>query len=530
MSLEHEQRTSILGSEIARRGMLGIAEPVLIAWGATVGVCLFAFFVIGQSWPVLTFDLVLAAAVFGTTIEFESRESYASVKMKELRNKQRRKRGEHIYRNPADPMFGEPSADPGWAQPVPLGTASPVDLTGTGLDDMFIVEHNTPGDNDYYSVVLSIQGLAEGLRGDPAWAVSSSAFGKTLANFARKGSFIRGIGLLHRSVPADLAPHVNWMARKVEAMGDKAQLVLPAIRAYGQLIDRITPYSEDHRSYGVLIFPKTQQLLAEGARLARRKCAPTIGGVAQVIRDETMRAVGSLQMAKMGRVEVYGEHRACADIRAYLDPSFPLDSHRGARWENCWPSYFGHEETVEISDRWHTRVGVVPPRNIEPIELGPLWHAPLLTGVDPDPGDDEISASPTIRTIAVRMDFVEAALARSAAKKDATSDRARQIEEERKGKTTDGTSEVLASASARRREDLKPGSGHHGVIYSMSLSVTGRDEDDVMRACMRVEQAADQSAISGIEWQDNRHDVAMFHTLPLGRGLAASKFTRHKSA
>ncbi|MDP1293840.1 hypothetical protein Q6296_28910, partial [Klebsiella variicola] len=79
--------------------------------------------------------------------------------------------------------------------------------------------------------------------------------------------------------------------------------------------------------------------------------------------------------------------------------------------------------------------------------------------------------------------------------------------------------------SAHRRSDLKPGSGHHGMIYSLAVSVTGRGEDDALRACTRVEQAAADCGIGEIEWQDNRHDVASLLTLPLGRGLAATKWT-----
>ncbi|MFC9553655.1 hypothetical protein ACFTWF_22640 [Rhodococcus sp. NPDC056960] len=525
----HQQRTAVLGREVARRGILPFPEPVVISWCATLVVALAALFVVGSSWQVLLFDLLVILSVLAVTLEIDHRESYGSRKAKEIRNKARRKRGEHIFVNPTDSRFGDPDSDPGWDKPVPLYRAEPVDLTGTGLDDMFIVEHRTPGDNDYYSVMIAMQGLAEGLRGDPEWAVTSSAFGRTLASFAKRSSFVRGIEILHRSVPEDLIPHESWVAEQIQALGPAAEQVLPAIASYGQLIDRIRPYSEGHRAYVVLILPKSGDLLSEGARVARRKDAPLIGGIAQVIRDETMRAVAALERAKMGRVEVYGEQRACAVIRSCLDPTFPLESHKGVRWENCWPSYVGGEDTVEVAGNWHTRVGTIPARSIEPVELGPLWLAPLLTGVAPDPGDDEIPAAPTIRTVMVRMDFVEASKAREAAKVDATQDRAKQIDEERKGKTTDGTSEVMASASARRREDLKPGTGHHGVIYSMALSVTGRDEDDALRACMRVEQAADECGISEIEWQNQRHDVAMFLTLPLGRGLAATKHTRAKS-
>ncbi|WP_182262030.1 hypothetical protein [Rhodococcus sp. UFZ-B548] len=522
-----EQRTAILGRQVARRGLLPFPEPVVAAWAATVGVALFALFVVGQSVWVLAFDVLLIVAVLAATTDVNHRESYASRKAKAIRNKQRRKRGEHVHVSPLDPNYGDPAFDPGWAYPPMLGQTAPLDLTGTGLDDLFVVESRTPGDNDQYTVLIAMQGLAEGLRGDQAWAVTSAAFGRTLAGFAKRSSFVRGIELLNRSVPADMTPHENWMEAKI-AEGDPVMRILPAIRSYGQLIDRVEPYSEGHYSYAVLIFPKSTALLMEGARLARRKGASTIAGVAQVIVDETERAVGALTRAGMGRVQVYGEQRTCAVIRSCQDPSFPLDAHKGVRWEDCWPSYIGREESVEVAGKWNTRVGTIPPRAIEPVELGPLWLADLLTGVEPDPGDDEIAAAPTIRTVMVRMDFVEAAHARNAAVKDVTSDRARQIGEGRKGKITDGSSEVAASESAHRRGDLKPGSGHHGMIYSFAVSVTGRGEDDALRACTRVEQAAADCGIGEIEWQDHRHDVASLLTLPLGRGLAATKWTRAK--
>lgn len=522
-----EQRTAILGRQIARRGLLPFPEPMVAAWAGAVIVAVFLLFVVGQNIWVLGFDVLLLLGALVSTTDINHRESYASRKAKAIRNKQRRKRGEHVWVSPTDPNYGDPAVDPGWSNPPPLYRTAPVDLIGTGLDDLFVLETRTPGDNDQYTVLIAMQGLAEGLRGDQAWAVTSAAFGRTLAGFAKRSSFVRGIELMNRSVPADMTPHETWMEAKIAA-GDPAMQILPAIRSYGQLIDRVEPYSEGHYSYAVLIFPKSTALLMEGARLARRKSAETIAGVAQVIRDETERAVASLTRAGMGRVQVYGEQRTCAVIRSCQDPSFPLDAHKGVRWDNCWPSYVGREESVEVAGKWNTRVGTIPPRAIEPVELGPLWLADLLTGVEPDPGDDEIAAAPTIRTVMVRMDFVEAAHARTAAVKDVTSDRAQQIREGRKGKVTDGSSEVASSESAHRRSDLKPGSGHHGMIYSLAVSVTGRGEDDALRACTRVEQAAADCGIGEIEWQDNRHDVASLLTLPLGRGLAATKWTRAK--
>ncbi|MEW2019189.1 hypothetical protein [Rhodococcus sp. NPDC076796] len=520
-------RSAILGRQTARRGVLPFPEPVVAAWAATLVVALYLLFMVGQSTWTLAIDAVLIGGVLCATLDFGLHESHAARKVKAIRNRQRRKRGEHVWVSPSDPHYGDPALDPGWTIPVPLYRTEPVDLAGTGLDDMFILEHRTPGDNDYYSVLIAKQGLAEGLRGDDAWAVTSAAFGRVLAGFAKRSSFVRGLELLHRSVPADMVPHENWVTEQIAA-GDPDMAVVPAIRSYGQLIDRMSPYSEEHRSYAVLIFPKSASFLAEAARIARRKDAPLVGGIAQVIRDDTARAVSALERAGMGRVEVYGEQRACAVLRAFQDPSYPLDAHRGVRWDNCWPSYVGRDESVEVAGTWHTRVGIIPTRAIEPVEVGPLWLATLLTGVEPDTGDDEIPAAPTIRTVTARMDFVEASKARAATKKDVTQDKARQITEERKGKITDGASEVAISESSRRREDLKPGTGHHGMIYTLAVSVTGHDEDDALRACTRVEQAADDCGIGEIEWQDNRHDVAAFVTLPLGRGLAATKWTRSR--
>lgn len=523
-----DQRTSILGSEIARRGRFGLPEPVLAAYGATAVLVLLSYFILGQNWWTFVFIALVILGVGGATWNQPGSDSWADRQAKKVRNRRRRRDGEHIYINPTDPEWGTAGRDPGWELPCPLGIVERVDVAGTGLDDLFILDHRPPGDNDYFSVVLSVQGLAEGLRGDPEWATASSQFGATLANFARRGSFIGGIGMVHRSVPADLNPHEQWIFEQVEN-NPRAGEVIPAVQAYGDLIDTIRPHVEEHRAYCVLVFPKSKELLDEAARVAKRKQAEFRGGLAQVIRDETMRAVDALQTARMGAIDVLGEQRACAVFRAFLDPSFPLDDHKGLSLENCFPSYVGGDETVQINgseQTWHTRVATVHPASIQPAPLGPLWHAPLLTGVDPDMGDDEVPPSPTIRTVAVRMDFVEAAQARTDAKRHVTQDAAKRIREDQQGKVTDGTSEIMESASARRREDLMPGTGHHGAVWTMSIAVTGRDEDDVLRACMRVDSAADQSFIEGMNWQDERHDVAMWTTLPLGRGLAATKATR----
>ncbi|UPW12036.1 hypothetical protein M1C59_25520 (plasmid) [Gordonia terrae] len=483
---------------------------------------------------------LLLVASIAAIIDFGS-GSFAGHQLHHAHEFLRRRRGEHVFIHADDPDYDNPDIDPGWVRPVPLGNVEPLVLTDTGLDDMFILWHHNPGEANYFSMILSVQGLAEGLRSDATWAQNQQALSESVYNAcARRTSHVKTVQMVSRSVPSDLNPHEKWITERVEALPPALAERLSGpngpIISYGEVIDEIRPYAEDHRTYLVVCISESGDLMKQAARLAKSKGAPVEGGVAQVIRDEVANIQRALQSSGYGRVDVLGEQRACAVLRAMINPTYPLDQHEGVRWDNCFPSYVAAHDAVVVRPApddpdaiaWHTRVAVVPPGKVAPVPLGPAWLAPLLTGVEPDEGDpsEGVPPSPTIRTISVRLDFVPADRARTVAKKHRTSDAAAAIEAEQRGRIGDGTSEVMADASARRAADLKEGSGYHGVIWSMSMAVTGRDSDDCDRACARVAAAADESAITELRWRDGDHDIAMFWTLPLGRGLASTRYTR----
>lgn len=521
-------RTSLLSGEVARRGFFGFAPPVLFTWAAGLFGGIVLGWMIGGQWGLLAGG-VFAMLVFLSTFDIRGNGSTGEKLIDRTRERQRRRRGEHVFVGRDDENYGDPMYDPGWEIPVPLGKVAPLDTSGTGLDDLFILGHNNPGEPPYYSTLVSVQGFGEGIRGNAQWAVSSEAFGKLLASLAKRTSFIRGLHMVQRSVPADLTRHKLWYERKVREAGEQTQNpnLLPAVESYGALLDSIGPATEEHRCYIALKFPLSGRLVKRAEELARQKGADTSGGVAQLVRDEAARAISFMRAADMGEIELLGERRTCAVIRAFIDPSFQLDKHRDVDWSNCFPSYVGEDEAVVVNDRWHTRVAFVPPGGISPVELGATWLDELLVGVGPDEGDDETPPSPTIRTISVRADLIPDHKARTAAREDRTDDTAALTREQRKGKIGDGTTAVLEASSARRQEDLMPGSGHHGVVYSMAIAVTAPGEDAIVRACDRVLEAANASSITELEWAERRHDVAMFSTLPLGRGLASHKLTKN---
>lgn len=528
-------RTAILGGEVASRYVGGVSSPVKLLLVCSLLLSLAAIVTLGLIGLVIA--VIVLPGTIGAVIDFGG-GSVAGHWLHRTHEYLRRRRGEHLFIGVDDPDYANPDVDPGWIRPVPLGKVQPLDLAGTGLDDMFILWHHNPGEARYFSMFMSVQGLAEGLRSDNTWAQNQQALSESVYNVcARRTSHVKSLQIISRSVPSDLNPHEAWITERVAALDPElAERLRGPIISYGELIDDIRPYAEDHRCYIAVCIGESAALMKKAAQLAGNKGAAVEGGVALVIRDEVANIQRALQASGYGRVDVLGEQRACAVLRSMINPSYPLDQHEGVRWENCFPSYVGTPEAVVVRTNpadpdavaWHTRVATVPPGKVAPVPLGPAWLAPLLTGVEPDEGDpsDGTPPSPTIRTIAVRMDFVPADRARSVAKKHRTSDAAAALEDEHRGRIGDGTAEVMADASARRAEDLKEGSGYHGVIWSMSLSVTGRDPDDCDRACARVAAAADESAITELRWRTGDHDIAMFWTLPLGRGLASTRYTR----
>ncbi len=95
-------RSAILGRQTARRGMLPLSVPVVAAWAATLVVALYLLFMVGQSTWTLAIDAVLIGGVLCATLDFGLHESYAARLVKTIRNRRRRRRGEHVWVSPSD--------------------------------------------------------------------------------------------------------------------------------------------------------------------------------------------------------------------------------------------------------------------------------------------------------------------------------------------------------------------------------------------------------------------------------------------
>jgi hypothetical protein len=378
----------------------------------------------------------------------------------------------------------------------------PLELGGTGQDDLFILAHANAGEPSYLSVVLEVGGQASGLRSDTAYERAWVRYGQMLAELAKAGSHIRGLQQLNRITPVDVTPHRAFIASRLTRRRGLGQL----ISSYEDLIEVTAAQTEQHHNYLVARIPLTRAFVEEA-----RRFAPGPGGWAALVREELAKLARRAQHAELTRPRVLGEQRSCALLRSLQDPRYPIDQHAGVRWGTCWQAYTTERDCLRVNEAWYTRTAFVPREGIVPLRLGPRWLAPLLTQVTPA----------VIRTLSVRLELVPAAKARGEAVADATLDAASVNANLRKGRISEGTDETLLSASQRRLHDLAPGSGHHGVRWSMALSVTAADSYDLRRACAHVADVAGDCGLS-LQWQDHWHDAAVFTTYPLARGMALS--------
>jgi hypothetical protein len=167
----------------------------------------------------------------------------------------------------------------------------------------------------------------------------------------------------------------------------------------------------------------------------------------------------------------------------------------------AWP--VGCEESwsaVRTDGTWHTTFWVAEwPRT----EVGSDFLLPLLLGADER------------RAVSIVMAPVEPGKAVHRAERARTTARADSELLRRHGFARTAQSAKQHESVERREEELA--SGHAGYRFSGYLLVSGVSEEDLERACARVEQAA---AISRLELYRlyGAQSEALLFGLPLGRG------------
>jgi hypothetical protein len=220
--------------------------------------------------------------------------------------------------------------------------------------------------------------------------------------------------------------------------------------------------------------------------------------------------------------------RLAAVLRHLQHPGWAIDRASDVTTSTCWlPSHDEWSATEIVAaapdptdpdallekSSWYHRTARIPVQAIESRELDGLWMTPMLTGLD----------EAIVRTLSMHVHFVPSREAKVRARRDATSDNAEIMAQQRRGQLIDDASELALSSANRRYTDLRDGAGHHGAIWSGFLTISTRTLDELAEASSHLEEAADAAGIARLDWLDTLQSAAQATTWPLGRGMATPK-------
>lgn len=380
-----------------------------------------------------------------------------------------------------------------------------------------VAYHGPSGESPYLSVAFSVDGPIQGLHGDLFVAEAQFEFGQLMADWGASQKLVSGLqivtGCCRRTARST---RCGWRSNSTRPPRRTAGGVRGAARPAQRIQLRAAPLR------GTPL--ERRQPVHRGRRPPR--AGP--GRFLEVIQEQTAVVARRLVDAMYSKVHPLSGPQLGAVLRHLQHPDWPIDRASDVNVDSCWlPSHDEWSSTEVISESpdplnpdlmlaqssWLHRTTSLPIKGLEVRPVDGLWLAPLLTGME-----EQI-----VRTVSTHIAFVPAREAKIGARRDATSDRAEIISQERKGRIVDDDAELALSAAVRRFEDLRDGGGHHGAVWTGFITVSARKPDELQAACTHIEEAADGAGINRLEWLDTLQSAAHAATWPLGRGMATPK-------
>ncbi|WP_402378005.1 SCO6880 family protein [Isoptericola rhizosphaerae] len=494
-------RRVMLGGETRSRGI--VAGPLSgLEWAGlalTASPALAVLFGGPFSWPRMLAILAIAALAVGLWTPFPGifrGRSIAALVAGQVRFLAHR--GVFVPASWPEAVEGVEPSD--FTAPAPVGNVRATTITLPTGNPLGVLLHSNQVPGHAYTVAFEMMGSSSGLETEWAFGAAQEAWGNFCAKLVgRPGSHLTGVQEVTRIVPYDTADHSMWIGSRIPKAVDPR-----LAQSYVELLDYVGGHTEQHRSWLVLRLPITTTFNADALRLGQGE-------------EGRLRLVSREVTDAMDRARDHGlalrpldEKRLGAVLRALQDPDYPIDQVAGRTFDNAWLPWDARARrhtVVKGQADWYTRTARVPLRGIEAGVFPADFLHPLLSGVSPS----------VVRTISTTINLVPAHRARDRAHSDVTKDTGSR--NEAAGRVSDGSEAVQLSLSQQRLDDLRPGTGHHGANWGLTITLCARSEDELDAACRRVEGAAGASHITELEYLDGQQDGGLVASLPLGRGL-----------
>ena len=373
-------------------------------------------------------------------------------------------------------------------------------VTFRGGGSMVIFRHTMPGsEEDYFSVVLEVQGTTGALRSERNYEQPYIRWGEALTAMADEQSLVHAVQEIAHVMPADITDHLASIGAQLP---DPYNELLVA--SYANLAEKLKTRSDNHRTFVALVFKSSAKLWKRASRSGGGDA-----GVGTAIWREVQRAVSKLN-GPFSSIRVLDESRVAALIKGLQDPDIDIDVPLDGGLAQCWVPFTGDDpEQLLVNEKWFTRTARIEGRKIATKALPVQTLAKLISSENDS----------FIRTVSAFHVLVPQDVARGEAQTDVTVDKGSADAESGKGHIGDGSHQAALSGSQARLLDLQVGQPYQGVRLGLHITVKARDQYGLDEAVESMSGMAKKAGISSVDWLDERQDLAFLNTLPLGRGV-----------
>ncbi|MBV8432577.1 MAG: hypothetical protein JO244_15540, partial [Solirubrobacterales bacterium] len=311
------------------------------------------------------------------------------------------------------------------------------------------------------------------------------------------GTSIRRIQWLERTAPEQGDELARWLATERDPAVPLRGT--PMIESYLELISSTARVSQDHEIL-LAIEVDSHRVRDRGSSAAMTNLLDQTERVAQGLEAAEVRVQGALSPGQVARALRTAFDPYARSELAALDTADP--ERDGLTPASAWP--LGVEESWEhyrTDGAVHATYWIGDwPR----VEVSPMFMDPLL------------GHSGTVRTVAVTFEPIPIERSTREVEAAITRDRAERELRHRFGQSETARQRQAEEAARRRESELA--TGHGEVRLAGFVTVSGRDTDDLRRACSQVHEQAARARIELHRMYGQQADAFTF-TLPLCRGL-----------
>jgi Putative type VII ESX secretion system translocon, EccE len=319
-------------------------------------------------------------------------------------------------------------------------------------------------------------------------------------------------GLVMASAASTSIRRIQWLERTAPAQGDELARWLHAerdpavplrgtamIESYLELIGTTARVTQEHE---ILI-----AVQVDGRRIHDRGADAAI----RAVIEQTERAAQGLEAAEVTVLGALSSGQLAHALRTAFDPYARAElaalqvadpNRDGVAETNAWPlaarEYWDHYQSDGAVHATYWIGGW--PR----IDVSPMFMDALL------------GRSSTVRTVAVTFEPIPPERSTREVEAAITRDRADRDLRHRFGQSETARQRQAHDATARRESELA--AGHSEVRLAGFVTVSGRDRDDLRRACAEVLEQAARARLELHRMYAQQADAFTF-TLPLCRGL-----------